>query len=203
MTVQVTLKKGELDRIIGKRDFFKKVQDLTGVPWEAIAALWYREASLSVSTRRPGGPFQFDPADKFSGHKGRERARVLLQRFTTIKDPAEIERLVQLGVNNFEAAAILAACWFRKSAGPVIHPEVDDEAIKDGFYGYNGRKYGSVDKSPYVMNGIDEHHYPMRIRGSLTGMDGKREWVNTPDYRAGAYVVYKLLCSKRKPKGAA
>lgn len=51
-----------------------------------------------------------------------------------------------------------------------------DAAVKDAFYGKNGRAYGSANNSPYVMNYFDEAH---------ANMNG--------NVNAGTFTIYKLL----------
>ncbi len=164
----------------------RAIQDLTGVPWQALAGIWFRE-SLSVSPpATPGGPWQFDPVPSQGTLRG------LLSRFTKLSD-IEKDKLVHLGVNDFYAGGVFAACFLRTKTGPVITPSSPESVIKDAIYGYNGRKYGDVDNSPYVVNGLDEAHYPMRLRGTIPDGHGGRTWVATDDTRPGAFTVYKQL----------
>ena len=187
---QPTLKLTErqIDRIRQVKHVFEKAQKLTSVPWQATAAVWYRESFSVAPPKTPGGPFQFDPVL----HPVTQR--MLLKRFTQLSD-AEIERYVNKGCNDFEAGAIYAACWLRLKTKPVITPGVSDDIIKDAFYGYNGRAYGSADKSPYVMNGFDEKHKNMVLRGTIPDGKGGRKRVEIVDKRPGALTVYKQLKS--------
>lgn len=164
----------------------KRVQELTGVPWQAMAAIWYRESFTITPPKTPGGPFQFDPVPSRGTLKG------LLKRFTKLDDQA-INDVLLKGVNDFDSGALLSACFLRNKTGPVITPTVDDETIKDAFYGYNGRKYGSVEKSPYVMNGYDSARLNMELRGTIPDGHGGRRWVEIVDKRPGAFTVYKQL----------
>jgi hypothetical protein len=178
----------QIDRIRQVKHVFEKAQNLTGVPWQAIAAVWYRESFSVTPPKTPGGPFQFDPV------LNPVTQRTLLKRFTQLSD-AEIERYVNKGCNDFEAGALYAACWLRLKTKPVITPDVSDDVIKDAFYGYNGRAYGSADRSPYVMSGFDDKHTDMVLRGTIPDGKGGRKRVEIVDKRPGAFTVYKQLKS--------
>lgn len=168
------------------RPLFLEVQEHTGVPWQALAAVWYRESFSITPPERPGGSFQFDPIPS------NETLRRVLVRFSDL-NAERIEVLVAMGINIFHAAAYFAACWLRRNARAVITPDATDDEIKDAFWGYNGRAYGSADNSPYVMNGWDENHMDMVIRGTLLSKDGSKVRVRTVDKRPGAFCVYKHL----------
>lgn len=176
----------QLGRIREIKHVFEKVEKLTGVPWQATASLWYRESFSVTPPKTPGGPFQFDPV------LGQESIKLLLRRFTRLSE-AQIGEYASKGVNDFQTGALCAACWLRLKTGPVITPNVSDAVIKDAFYGYNGRAYGSADRSPYVMNGFDESHRDMILRGSIPDGKGGRKRVAIIDQRPGAFTVYKQL----------
>lgn len=176
----------QIDRIRQVKHVFEKAQKLTGVPWQAIAAVWYRESFSVTPPKTPGGSFQFDPIPSA------QRLRGLLKQFTSLNN-SQIEDYVFRGVNNFETGAVFAACWLRLKTGPVITPNASDDVIKDAFYGYNGRAYGSADKSPYVMNGFDDKHKDMVLRGTIPDGQGGRKRVEIVDKRPGAFTVYKQL----------
>lgn len=177
-----------LARLVAQRKIFEKVEKMVGVPWQALAAVWFRESSGSFEVGRPGGPFQFDPPNPHP-----KVLRRLLERFTKLNS-IEIDRYVERGVEHFPSAVVFAACWLRLKSRPVISPTANDEAIKDAFYGYNGRSWGSADKSPYVMTGWDKERMAMRIRGTVRRKDGSNEEVDRMEDRPGAFCVYKQLC---------
>ncbi len=180
------LSDAQIERIRQVKHVFEKVEKLTGVPWQAVAAVWYRESFSVTSPKTPGGPFQFDPVlQPVTIHN-------LLKFFTKLSE-FEIQQAVRKGVNDFETGALCAACWLRLKTKPVITPNVSDEVIKDAFYGYNGRAYGNADQSPYVMNGFDEKHRDMVLRGTIPDGKGGRKRVEFVDRRPGAFTVYKQL----------
>jgi hypothetical protein len=164
----------------------KKIEEVTQVPWQAMAGIWYRESFSVHPPSRHGGPWQFDPVPSPGCLRG------FLNRFTSLST-VEKEDILRKGVNDFYAGGVLAACFFRLKTKPVITPDCPDEVIKDAMYGYNGRKYGSADHSPYVMNGFDEAHYPMRLIGTIPDDKGGRKHVDIYDHRPGAFTVYKQL----------
>lgn len=184
------LKKLDILTIEKHKEHFQKVEAATGVPWEAVAALWYRESFSVTPPVTPGGPFQFDPPPQ--AHVAYD----LLTMFTDLS-AAEKKAIVAKGVNDFHAGAYLAACHGRVRCRPKITPNCTDAEIKDFFWSYNGRaKYqGSADGSFYVMNGFDKAHDEMLIVGSIpdkNAPNGRRR-IRTKDKRPGAFVVYKQL----------
>lgn len=184
----------EIETIKANKSTLVAAEALVKVPWQMLAAVWYREHALTMGNN----PFQFDPLPTHNTILG------LLQSYTDYKP-------LSYSIDNFTFAAILAACWLRsKCRFPLVvvqsfqHPtekenEFDtvqvitvnksDEAVADAFYGYNGRAYGSNPfNSPYVANELDELHHNMSFRGTV---DGK--WIDIIDQRPGAFVVYKQL----------
>ena len=164
----------------------RRLQEITAVPWQAMAAIWYRESFSVTPPATPGGPWQFDPEPSLGLQRG------LLKRFTMLTS-GELEAILAKGVNDFFAGGVLAACFLRTKTGPVLHPQVADEIIQDAMYGYNGRAYGSADRSPYVMNGYDADHYGMKLVGTIPDGQGGRRSVSTRDRRPGAYTIYRQL----------
>ncbi|HEY9678694.1 MAG TPA: hypothetical protein V6C76_11835 [Drouetiella sp.] len=179
------LNDAQIRLIFTKKPVFQHAQNVTGVPWQAIASIWFRESSLQERVGRIGGPFQFDPP------LNAKQMTNLLEQFTHL-DNATRQDLIKKGINDFASAAIFCACWLRKSSRYPINPSASDEAIKDCFYGYNGRKYKSVDESAYVMNGYDLQHEHLHIKGTLPD-HGKRIYIDKEDPRPGAFTVYKQL----------
>lgn len=180
----------QIQTIKKNKSVYVNAEHLTGVPWQAVAAVHFREHSLGTSNpERVGGPFQFDPP------LTEIQMRSLLKRFTNIGKKETIEEYVRKGINTFETAAVFAACWLRHKSVPVITPTASDESIKDAFWGYNGKAYGSADKSPYVMNMYDSAHMNMVLRGTVPDKKNpsKRVKVETVDKRPGAFTIYKEL----------
>lgn len=188
-TPSITLDKKQIEYINSFKHIFRNVQDKTGVPWQAVAAIWTRESFSVAPPRTPGGPFQFDPPLDI------EVIGKLLHRFSTLT-AEEIAKLAKKGINDFETAAFCCACWLRLNTKNVLTPKSSDEDIKDALYGYNGRAYGSSDDSPYVMNGYDATHKDMHLHGSIPDGHGGRKWVNIEDHRPGAFTVYCQLKAK-------
>ena len=167
---------------------FLRTEEITGVPWQAIAAIFYRESFSVATPKTPGGSFQFDPPPS------KKIMEELLNEFTHLDQKAK-DAIVSKGVNDFVSAAILAACWLRHSTKFVINTKSTDAEIKDALWAYNGRKYGSADKSPYVMSGYSDEHLNMVIKGTIPDANhpGLRIHIETVDRRPGAFVVYRQL----------
>lgn len=166
---------------------FMRAQEATGVPWEAVAAVWYRESFSVTPPKTPGGPYQFDPIPQPG------KLAWLLDNFTSKLTEKEKHDLIIRGVNDFSAGAIFCAAHLRSATRYLITVLATDEAIKDALYGYNGRAYSSCERSPYVMNNYDEHHKDMTISGSIPDGKGGRKWISTTDKKLGAFAVFKQL----------
>jgi hypothetical protein len=181
----------EIEKFKAVKPTFVRAQEITQVPWQAIAAVWYRESFSITPPKTPGGSFQFDPVPP------NEFLRSLLDRFTTLSD-AQKKVIVAAGVYRFEAAAILAACFLRHKTGPKITVDASDEFVRDAFWGYNGRSYGSAENSPYVMNFYDANYcgpsgQGMIVRGTIPDGKGGRIHIHGPSKQLGAFTVYKQL----------
>lgn len=187
MSVALPLSALQIEKIksVGKAVLLD-AETITGVPWQALAGLWFRESFCRTAPSTPGGPFQFDPVP------GPDSLRILLLRFTRLT-AVQIEHLVAAGVNDFQSGAVFAACWLRNSTAYRISVDAAPEAIKDALYGYNGRGYGGADLSPYVMNGFDAAHLDMVLHGTIPDGQGHRIKIETVDHRPGAFTVYTQL----------
>lgn len=188
------LSQASIDRIVGNKSkstpgvyqILKQIQQLTGVPWQAMAGIWFRESFSIAPPKTPGGPWQFDPIPP------RSAMNTLLERFALLSYSDRMA-ILDKGVNDFFAGGVMAACFLRTKTHSVITPKASEAVIKDALYGYNGRKYGSADQSPYVMNGFDQAHWQMHLRGTIPDGKGGRKWVDIIDKRPGAFTVYRQL----------
>lgn len=182
------LTKSQLDHLRAQKPTFEAVEQATGVPWEAMAAIWYRETnSVAVPKNRVGGPFQFDPPPPDN------RILFLLDHYSTLSRDEKLE-VVAKGVDDFHSAAYISACHGRHHCNPKITPNASDADIKDFFWGYNGKKYGGVDHSPYVMNGYDTAHDGMILSGTVRDKNGNQVRIKPrPEAKPGAFIVYKQL----------
>jgi hypothetical protein len=195
----VRLSDAEIETIKANKPTLRAAEDIVKVPWQMLAAVWFREHGLTMGNN----PFQFDPPPTHQKIIG------LLQSYTDYKP-------LKYSIDDFPFAAILAACELRskcryplvmvqnfQQAFPedyklgdstpksvqVISNNPSDEMVADAFYGYNGRAYGSNPfNSPYVANELDELHHNMHFRGEDNG-----QWIDIIDKRPGAFVVYKQL----------
>lgn len=179
----------QVKKVLSQRAVFVYVEKATGVPWQAVAAVWCRESLSVAPPKTPGGPFQFDPAPT------RQKLIWLLSTYTNLPNK-DIINMADKGVDDFTVGALACAGWLRHKVTPRITPDVSDAVIKDAFWGYNGRAYGSAEKSPYVMNGWDEARMEMMLTGTIPDKDrpGHRiEIKPRPEKRPGAFCVYKQL----------
>jgi hypothetical protein len=194
----ITLKRlsqADLDKMKNNKHVFTQAEIFTDVPWQAIASIWYRESFAIESPKTPGGPFQFDPKPNSI------MISALLKSFVKMNpaafDAFEID-VCRFGIEDFASAAIIAACWLRHQCRFDLSKDHSDTAIKDAFYGYNGRAWGiHPESSPYVYNEFDVMHHAMTIRGSIPLKGGGRKFISSKDLRPGAFTVYKQLIEEK------
>lgn len=190
-TPKLALTPAQLKYIASLKTVFVEAEGITSVPWEALAGVWYRESFSIAPPKTPGGPFQFDPP------LTHYQIYNLLAKFTPLPTD-KLENHAQSGVNDFRTALLCCGCWLRAKCKPVLSPQSPDEDIKDAMYGYNGRAYGSAEKSPYVMNGFSARHMGpdgkgMQFSGTIPDGHGGRKRVKGTDLRPGAFTVYSAL----------
>ncbi len=171
---------------------YQQASSQTGVPWEMLAAIHYRETNFSHSNPSNGqGIFQF-----VNGEGGPYPAGPV----------SDAEFMRQL---SFMAEKIQSVYVMRNSPNPAsISPrrltsdDQDINLIKNALYSYNGRatvyanqatQYGynpavqPFEGSPYVMNRFDCQRARMGIiTQDYGGLDGR-------DTRYGAFTIYARL----------
>jgi len=175
-----------------------------GIPWQALAAIHYRENEFGMVSRRPGGPFQLDPG----GSEGELTVRIV-QR---VKDVCQRYGQQYGSIeDNFTVASIVAADELKNKARGVIAKAVlvDEDILADAFWGYNGRasnhtEDGTKDPqraswcySPYVAND-PKRGVILRLRGTVPDdtVPGGRRRIDVEDQRPGALIIYRELVSR-------
>jgi hypothetical protein len=195
MSDLIRLMPPELAKVVNAKPTLEKAANITSVPWQMLAAVWYRESFSVEPPVTPGGPFQFDPEPT------KNVGEALLKDFTKL-DASEIDFYLKKGVNVFPIAAVFCGCWLRHQCKYDLVAELKEPdpgksiAIMDAFYGYNGRAWGQhPQSSPYVYNEFDEMHHGMIMRGSIPDRYAAngRQWITIIDRRPGAFTVYTQL----------
>jgi hypothetical protein len=186
------------------------VRIVGGLPWQAIAAVHFREAEFAQRSTIPGGPFQLDPGG--TGQELQERIEAYVaavcKQYDVYPAPGGIE-------TDFALAAVVAAHELRSKVRAEIAAGclVDGEVLADALWGYNGRsKYhtasGQPDGesswrySPYVSND-PKRGVVLRIRGTVPDatVQGGRRMIDRPDPRPGAMIVYRELLARASELG--
>ena len=168
----------DLDAIRGAKPLLVRAAEACSIPWQMLAAVWYREAGL----REIVNSFQFDPPPDRSVMFG------LLQAHCDLSTLQKAD-VLNGGITQFYSSAVLAACWLCHKCKFDLAVDHVEAAIADAFYGYNGRAFGEDPlNSPYVANELDEHHSQMHFRGTING-----KWIEMVDKRPGALTVYRQL----------
>jgi hypothetical protein len=157
----------------------------TGVPWQLIAAVHYRESNNSPNADLQAGNPIGGPYTRFSS------TYAVYGYPKTMTESAE-----------FAARFLIEKSKVGVVNKPINVPNPDAEAIKDTLFSYNGRAQVYADQaaqlgfdpvkqpyegSPYVMNNYDEVHKNMKI---ITRDFGPLDGIDT---RFGAYTIYARL----------
>ena len=162
---------------------YQKAASVTGVPWQLLAAVHYREAGNDPNEDlQAGNPL---------GGGGSQAAGYPYGHPATIEQSAE-----------FAAKELISDAASGVVKKPINVPNPNPEAIKDALFGYNGRAQVYAQQaadlgfnpntqpyegSPYVMNNYDAKHHNMKI---ITHDNGGLDGIDT---RLGAFVVYVKL----------
>jgi hypothetical protein len=164
---------------------YQKAGQATGVPWQLLAAIHYRESNNNpnsdLQAGNPiGGPYTQSSTD-----------------YTRYGYPRTMEESAEIAAKHLIASAKGGVVKL-----PINVASPDADAIKDTLYSYNGRasQYAQqaedlgfdptkqpYEGSPYVMNNYDELHKNMKI---ITTDHGPLDGIDT---RFGAFTVYARL----------
>lgn len=162
---------GLLDTINKNKGVYQAAASQTGIPWEFLVGLHYRETNFGNSAANGDGPFQVQGA-----------------KYQTF------------GIESAVEAAEKAKSLVKGSYGKTLGTSSDSETIKLAFLAYNrGVMYKRAgctpDQSPYVMNNFDDAHKNMRWPDNAcevvpppTIVKGKVE-----NGRLGAFTVFSIL----------
>jgi hypothetical protein len=168
------------------KPLYEQASTATGVPWQLLAAVHYRE-----NNNDPNGDLQ----------AGNPIGGPYSQKSTAYETyggyPKSLEQSMEM------AGRQLTALSRSDISGHAVNvPNPDPESIKDTLFSYNGRAqqyYAQAaalgfdpatqpyEGSPYVMNNFDDKHKDMKI---ITHDNGPLDGVDT---RYGAYAVYVFL----------
>jgi hypothetical protein len=134
-----------LERIEQNYPLYREAERRTGVNWKILAAVHYRESDLGMNKAARGNEFQF------SGSYRKRATGDLLH------DAVEAGNILQ-------EKALRGGIW------PLLPDQSDGEGVRIALFRYNGTGYRRLrapgapvyDRSPYVMNQIDDRHRDMR-----------------------------------------
>ncbi|HVX24093.1 MAG TPA: hypothetical protein VG992_01990 [Candidatus Saccharimonadales bacterium] len=184
VTTATGLPQDVVDAINKLKPIYEKAAEATGVPWQLLAAVHYREANNNPNEDlQAGNPI---------GGGGGQQAGYPYGRPTSLEQSAEFAGKQLTSMSKTEGVV--------KKAINVSDP--DPEAVKDTLFSYNGRadvyaqqaadlgfsaQTQPYEGSPYVMNQYDDKHHNMKI---ITTDNGPLDGVDT---RFGAFTVYSLL----------
>lgn len=178
------------DSVNANRPFYDRVSDATGVPWEMLAAIHYRETSFSHTNPGNGyGIFQFTPVPPGKSYPP-----------GPVSD-AEFESQLLYMAQRIQSDYVNRGS-LNYPRRPLVKNEPDIYRVKDTLFSYNGRssqyaqqaaQYGfnptsePYEGSPYVMNRFDCKRKGM---GLITKDYGPIDGVDT---RLGAFTLYARL----------
>ncbi|MDP4038684.1 MAG: hypothetical protein Q8P54_01810 [bacterium] len=188
------LGKDIVDRINENKDVYVEAGEKTNVPWQLLAAVHYREASL-----KPYNPSNGD------GAYG------IVSKHYPPKDKLSREEFLQQSIDAGEFLQGKVQSNLSNHRTPLQKENTDPEVIKDTLYSYNGRAgaYAAqaaalgfdpstqpYEGSPYVMNKFDEKRQNM---GIITRDGGS---VSGQDTRYGAFTIYSKIAGMSGACGA-
>lgn len=167
------------------KPIYLEASERTGVPWQAIAAIHYRESSNDPDKDLQAG-------NPIGGPYGQASSS-----YSAFGTPTDMTQSAE-----FAAKELISKAAGGVVKKPVNVPNPEPAAMKDALFGYNGRASAYADQaetlgfnretepyegSPYVMNMFDAKHRNMRIiTRDFGGLDGT-------DTRLGAYTLYVAL----------
>jgi hypothetical protein len=187
--VYLKLNAEHMQYLISVKHVFVNAQTITGVPWQALAGIWYRESFSVSSPHTPGGPMQFDPP------LTETQIMRLLLHYTKLDGPV-VKAFAMKGSNDFATAVLCAACFLKyKMNGENM---TNDNQVMEAMWRYNGIVGNKPEDSSYVYNGFDEAHTAMSFQGTEPGPNNTRHPIHIIDHRPGAYTVYTQLIQENK-----
>lgn len=173
------------DGIERLREDYETAAQATGVPWQLLAAVHYREANNGANADMQAGNPIGGPYTRYSS---------AYDRYGYPRSMAESAEFAARHLIGFARGGIVD--------GRIDVPNPNPEKIKDTLFSYNGRasvyaqqaadlgfdpETQPYEGSPYVMNNYDGRHHRMRIiTQDFGGLDGI-------DTRFGAFTIYARL----------
>lgn len=162
-----TIPKQSFESIKKNTGIYQEAAKVANLPWQMIAGVHFRETNnsrVTPKTNTDDGVYQI--ITKNYPYPAGE----------TLTDEQFLQETI-------DAAKFIQG----KVENKLTTTTNDANLIKDAFWGYNGRAYGSFDKSPYVMNNFDENHENMKMDACDEGVCYKT------DTRNGAYTTFIIL----------
>jgi hypothetical protein len=178
------LNSAQLSAIQANESVYKQAADQAGIPWQMVAVIHLRESGLKKENPTNGQGIYQDAAKTNGPYP------------TGAVTDAEFLRQTIWAANFIKG----------KSSTPDSLKAGDEAAVKDAFYGYNGRAQAYADQaktlgysqayegSPYVMNLADAKRDPATNAtgwGQIKTDGGTISYPANGDY--GAYIVYASL----------
>lgn len=187
--VSLKLSEAQLQYLLSVQHIFTNAETITGVPWQALAGIWYRESFSVSSPHTPGGPMQFDPPLTDT------QIMRLLLHYTSLDGPT-VKAFAKKGSNDFPTAVLCAACFLKYKMNNENMNNANQ--IMEAMWRYNGVIGNKPEDSAYVYNGFDEEHKAMSFQGTEPGPNGTRIPIHILDHRPGAFTVYTQLVEENK-----
>jgi len=195
----------QFDRYLANKAVYQQAGQMTGVPWEILAAIHYREGSFdqkrSLISGTPLGQIEQDVV----------RARKCTSAKKEPGDPIPLGRTrtgeLQCGFATLLDSAIYAGAWLRRGTKGNLD---NFEHVAKALSRYNGMGNKNCDKNPgirrspyagcppyfegedhpYVLNFFDERHAKMYI---MYSKDKKKDLTPKVDGRPGVLTVVRII----------
>lgn len=159
---------------------YKSVAQEAGLPWQALAAIHFREANCDPNKSSVSGE-ELGSRNPDDGNVYSTLEESLKATAAHLKGNAKLVYNVELTENPDDAS--LGWAFLAYNRGRMYRDGVSASGSSCGAEWKNTH----YDKSPYVVNFIDENHKNMKWNGCIDSN------MTHADARAGALTIYKLL----------
>jgi len=164
--------KGIVDNLLNNLSTYKSAGTAAGIDWEILAAMHYRESTMSPASPNKYGPYQ------------------LVSLYDGGANKADI--------TDFKQSSRMAAAFIRNKARMVAGFKTPlynapDKIVRETFYAYIGHSGISPLASTYVMNLYDKRSFDSPYMMWTKGGGGGKGTAYKYDTKVGGFTVYKLL----------
>jgi hypothetical protein len=119
---KTSLDASEIQHVLVEKSILLQAEKYIGGPWQAMAAIWYRESFSIAPPKTPGAQFQFAPPDPAIS-----LLKALLVRYTTNLSADEIQVITNQGVDNFPQLVSLLLVIYDRWQNTILQPIIQTQ----------------------------------------------------------------------------